>query len=241
MRLADARRVAAFSMLLLFAASAQALDPGRLEAMSGAADRLKALAEKSAAAGEDLRPTSPEFAPLLALVCRPDEAEKLADLPLDRLKVATGYVKHVSAVMEIFSDAGDRARSQQTITGYVRDLGACWDATIWGGRAMLAIADRMVAQDPARAKNEQARSHLVRLRTASVLVIEGALESFTLNGIGADWCEARLRPLITTIETASKSMSRAQREDLRKYVGAAERCSPAVKDALQAAHRSLAQ
>lgn len=138
--------------------------------------------------------------------------------------------------MEVYSDAGDRAPSQQRITDDTRALGACLDAVLWSSRAELTLADRLVAETPDLLKDPKAAGSLAKFRTSMAVVLEGAMEAFALSGIGTAWCEKRLRPLLAATTVAARTMSRQDRDRLRGTARAAERCGVE----LQPVHRVLA-
>lgn len=229
-----------WAVVMLIVASCRsegfAVDGGRLRSMGEAADRLKGIAERHAQAGDDLSPASPEVAASLSVLCRPDEAEALSSLPSERYREVTRYTRHVTSVMDVYSEAGDRAPSQQHITDNVRALSACYDTVLWSIRATLTTADKLVAETPDLLGSPKAVSSLAKLRTNMAVVLDGALETFTLPGIGPSWCERRLRPLLATTMAAAATMSRQDKERLRDSVRAAERCGVD----LQALHRALA-
>lgn len=226
--------------LLLSGAPAQALEAGRLEEMKQALAGFRAIGDAKAVAGEPLGISAPESRKLLSVLCRAGEAEKLSDLPTDRYDDTIGYIIVVGRVMGVVSDAADRSGSQQQITNDVRELGDCWDAALWSGRAALVIADRMARKDPEILKDPKSRAALAKLHQSVGLTLEGTLDSFRLAGIGTAWCEARLRPISAVAEVAGRSFPREQKLQLRKAIDLAAACGPAAKAGLQPAHRSLA-
>ena len=207
--------------------------------MKGAVGRLKQLTETKTKTGEVPRPSSPEIAKEIAILCRPDEAEGLRKLSTDDDEALSDYGRSVATVMSIYSDAGDRARSQRTITDYTRDLGLCFDATLWVTLATLEQLDKMIVETPKLSKDPEGKRIVAKARATAPVVLEGALEAFQLNGIGAAWCEARLQPVLALTDAVSRIVSPGDKEKLRAVIRTSEQCGPAAKEGLQAAHRSL--
>lgn len=225
--------VVAVSALLLFGAKAQALDAHRLAEMKGAAARLKQPTE---VAGEVGRPPLE----LVAILCRPGEAETLRKLPSDEYEKVNQYGLHIAEVLDVYIDAADRA-SQQTIVDYMRDLGVCFDAATWVSLGSLELMGKKIASAPDVARDPRGKEAIIAIGRTVAAELKGNLDIFAMTGIGPDWCEARLRPILALTAAVSKTISRSDKKALRAAVRTAERCGPVAKKGLQAAHRSLAK
>ncbi|XUY27578.1 hypothetical protein RMR21_004250 [Agrobacterium sp. rho-8.1] len=206
--------------------------PERLRAMDAAARQLKEFAERNSHLNHVLQPSTPEIASLLTILCQPAEAERLEGLPTDQYLSVSTYARNVSEVMDVYDKISADA-PQEDITHNIQQLGACFDATFWASRAAIVMFEKFFARTPSLSHDPAAKLARTKLYANILLVIEGGLEAFKLDGLGSGWCDARLRPLVSLIETAAPMMDRQQKDLLRVAVRQGQTCSPAARIALQ--------
>ncbi|OLP46692.1 hypothetical protein BJF95_15290 [Rhizobium oryziradicis] len=206
--------------------------PARLQAMATAADQLRDIVKKRRQSGQSISPTQPEIAPLLSVLCAPQEAERLKNASLKQYELVSQYARHVNTVMAVYEAETERG-PQALITERTRQLGACFDATLWTGTVTLSMFETFFSATPALSNSPEWIVTRKTFHKSLFTATEGVLDGYRLDGIGSDWCLARIRPLDAMTRELIPTMPAEQKKRLRQSLRLAAKCGPKVQEQLQ--------
>lgn len=206
--------------------------PERLQAMATAADQLQDIFKKRTQSGQSISPAQPEIAPLLSVLCAPQEAERLKNASLKQYELVSQYAQYVNTVMVVYEAETERG-PQALITERTRQLGACFDAALWTGTVTLSMFETFFSSTPALFNSPEWIGTRKTFHKSLFTATEGVLDGYRLDGIGSDWCLARIRPLEAITRELIPTMPAEQKEILRQLLRLAARCGPKVQEHLE--------
>jgi hypothetical protein len=203
------RSVQTILVLLFLAASsvgARALDAGKVEAASKAADALVALAKGSHVTGQPPRQSDPAAKPLIDTVFDTADATR-ARVPWNQLTTLNNWNMAVIKVGLVYLLAGTGAEDLTALNDkpdagakvdrntatFAPELGRYFDAQLrLQGAIMDTVQEFLRTAQRAQLDNPQFQSGVGQIRSGVAQTITGMLGTFTVEGMTNDWRRARL-------------------------------------------------
>lgn len=201
-----------------------------LKEIEEAAEQLQELSASLIVERRDLDAAIAEFAPILAKLCRVEDARRLETLGVDDYKIVVRYVKAVATVMDVFSD-----QPEHLITRNTNRLSSCFDVVIIANTVTLNMA-KEIAQNQSVKDNPEGGAKTVaalnRTATYSVVVFDGVLDGFLLREIAPEWCVEKPVLLLPFAKILSAFLKSKQKQYLAENVQRAAKACPASRPGL---------
>ena len=187
--------------------SAHALDAGKVDAISKAADRFAELAKESHTTGKPPRQTDPTVKPLLDLVFDTAEIERGQPVPMNQLNTLNGWNLAAIKVGLIYMLAGTGTNDIATLGNdpkagdkvnsntaeFSPELGRYFDAQL---RLQSAIIDTVQGflgtASKAQLENPNFKSGIAQIRSGVAQTINGLVGTFAVDGVTDEWRRARV-------------------------------------------------
>jgi hypothetical protein len=198
--------IALLSILAASAVGAHALDAGKVEAVTKAADAFAALAKDSHTTGQPPRQSDAAAKPLLDLVLDTTEINR-GRVPWNQLLTLNGWNLAVIKVGLVYMLAGTgatdlaalndkpdaAAKVDRNTVAFAPELGRYFDAQLrLQGAIMDTVQEFLRTAQRAQLDNPQFKSGVGQIRSGVAQTITGMLGTFTLEGVTDDWRRARL-------------------------------------------------
>jgi hypothetical protein len=198
--------IALTSVLVVGSTGAHALDAGKVDAVTKAADAFAALAKDSHNTGQPPRQSDAVAKPLLDIVLDTTEATR-SRVPWNQLLTLNGWNLAVIKVGLVYMLAGTgasdlaalndkpdaAAKVDRNTVAFAPELGRYFDAQLrLQGAIMDTVQEFLRTAQRAQLENPQFKSGVGQIRSGVAQTITGMFGTFTLEGTTDDWRRARL-------------------------------------------------
>jgi hypothetical protein len=217
------------SMLALTPVRAPALDAGKVDAVTKAADAFTALAGESHQTGRPPRESDPVAKPLLDVVLDTRELNR-GRVPWDQLLTLNKWNLAVIKVGLVYMLAGTGAKDlaelddkpdtaakvDRNTATFAPELGRYFDAQLrLQGAIMDTVREFLRTARRSQLENSQFKSGLGQIRSGVAQTITGMLGTFTQEGVTDEWRRERLTVANAIAPKAAKFLLAEQKESVR--------------------------